>query len=81
MYSSVLEVETMDPESLLKAMAPELKKSEWERSSFSFEKHKDKVIFTIKAKDIAALRANLNMITQLLMIYDKTKKLVRSDVL
>jgi len=48
---------------------------EKERSNFSIRKSKNKVVFEIKAKDAVAFRATMNMITQLLTVYEKVKKI------
>ena len=50
-------------------------KSDKERSNFSIKKSKGKVIFEINANDAVAFRATTNMITQLLTVYEKMRKL------
>ena len=61
-----------DADNLIKALAPEEKS--FERSSYSFAKKGDGVEFKIKAKDAVALRATLNSIAQLLIVFEGGKK-------
>lgn len=44
-----------------------------ERSTYTLKKTKDGVKFNIIAKDATALRATVNMITQLLTVYEKMR--------
>ena len=44
-----------------------------ERSHYTLNKTKDGVVFDIKAKDATALRATVNMITQMLTVYEKMR--------
>ena len=46
-----------------------------ERSDFRIKKGKNKVIFEVTAKDAVAFRATMNMITQLLTVYEKVKNI------
>ena len=46
-----------------------------ERSNFTVKRGKSKVIFEIKAKDAVAFRATNSMVTQLLAVYEKMKKI------
>lgn len=63
-HTAVLEVYE-DPEKLLKCLAP----GKLKRASFAIKKQKDHVKINVTAKDLTALRATLNSITQLLAIY------------
>ena len=59
--------------SLLECLSPEgIKK---ERSHYLLKKIKNGVRFDIKAKDATALRATVNMITQLLAVYEKMSRI------
>jgi len=70
----VSKIEVMgDGENIYKCFLTEgIKK---ERSNFSVKKTKSRVIFEIKASDAVAFRATVSMITQLLTVYEKMKKL------
>jgi tRNA threonylcarbamoyladenosine modification (KEOPS) complex Pcc1 subunit len=57
-----------DPEKLMKSLEPE--ETTFDRSSFTIKKTQDGVEFDISAKDAVALRATLNTISQLLIVYD-----------
>jgi len=70
-YSARIDV-VGDQKSLLECFAPEgIKK---ERSSYALKKTKKGILFDIRAKDATALRATVNMITQLLAVYEKMQK-------
>ena len=71
-YSAQLNVQG-NQKSLLECFVPEgIKK---ERSNYTLKKIKGGVRFEIKAKDATALRATVNMITQLLAVYEKMSKI------
>ena len=61
-----------DPEKLYECLAAE--DTNFERSSFIVKKTKDGVEFDVKAKDAVALRATLNSIAQLLIIFEGARK-------
>ncbi|MBW3023208.1 hypothetical protein KY308_03825 [Candidatus Woesearchaeota archaeon] len=71
-YNSKIEV-LGDEDKIYACFATE--KIDKERSNFSIKKSKGKVVFEIRAKDAAAFRATTNMITQLLAVYEKMKKI------
>jgi tRNA threonylcarbamoyladenosine modification (KEOPS) complex Pcc1 subunit len=59
--------------SLLETFAPEgIQK---DRSNYTLKKTKNGIVFDIKATDATALRATVNMITQLLAVYEKMGKI------
>ena len=67
-YSATIKVGG-DAKSLFECFAPEgIQK---ERSNYALKKAKDGVIFEINATDATALRATVNMITQMLAVYEK----------
>lgn len=45
---------------------------EMPRSSLKIKKKENKVIFDVEAQDAAALRATLNTVMKLLIVYEKT---------
>jgi tRNA threonylcarbamoyladenosine modification (KEOPS) complex Pcc1 subunit len=57
-----------DPEKLIECLAPE--ETSFDRSSFTVKKTNDGVEFDIKASDAVALRATLNTISQLLIVFE-----------
>jgi tRNA threonylcarbamoyladenosine modification (KEOPS) complex Pcc1 subunit len=61
-----------DSDNLAKALAAE--ERVFERSSYSFAKKGDGVEFKVKARDAVALRATLNSIAQLLIVFEGGKK-------
>jgi len=61
-----------DPEKLYECMAPE--QTAYDRSSFTITKKEDGLEFDVKSKDPVALRATLNAISQMLIVYEKGKK-------
>lgn len=64
-----------DPEKLIQCMAPE--DTKFDRSSFTITKTKDGVEFDVVAKDAVALRATLNSISQLLIVFEGAKQIRR----
>ncbi len=70
-YSAKINVE--EGADLMKCFHPE--KFEKERSSYKIKRIKNAIVFEIKARDIAALRATMNSITQLLSVYERMKQL------
>lgn len=60
-----------DPEKMFECIKPE--QMSYERSGFTIKKVKDGLEFDIKSKDATALRATLNTISQLLIIFEKGK--------
>jgi len=71
-YSAQIGVEG-DSKSLLECFAPEgIRK---ERSHYLLKKTKNGVRFDISAGDATALRATINMITQLLAVYEKAQRI------
>jgi tRNA threonylcarbamoyladenosine modification (KEOPS) complex Pcc1 subunit len=61
-----------DPEKLYECLAPE--DTKFDRSSFTVKKTEEGVEFDVKAKDAVALRATLNSISQLLIIFEGASK-------
>jgi tRNA threonylcarbamoyladenosine modification (KEOPS) complex Pcc1 subunit len=60
-----------DSKSLFECFAPEgIKK---ERSNYTLKKTKTGIVLSINANDATALRATVNMITQLLAVYEKMR--------
>ncbi len=45
------------------------------RSSLKIKKQKNDVVFDIKADDATALRATLNTVLKLLIVYEKSRKI------
>ena len=58
-----------DPESIYKCFQQEQKEDD--RSSFRIKKEKEGVLFLAEANDSVALRASLNSIAKLLIVYEK----------
>ncbi|MEM4336686.1 MAG: KEOPS complex subunit Pcc1 [Candidatus Woesearchaeota archaeon] len=54
-------------------IAPE--KIDKKRSTFKIKKTKNNIFFEIRAKDAVAFRATTNMITQMLVVFEKIKNL------
>lgn len=61
-----------DADLLYKCYKPEIQKKD--RSSFSLRKNKDNVEFNIKAKDDTALKATINSIFKLFIVYNKLRR-------
>jgi tRNA threonylcarbamoyladenosine modification (KEOPS) complex Pcc1 subunit len=61
-----------DPEKLFDCFASE--ETSFDRSSFTIEKTQDGIRFSITAKDAVALRATLNSISQLLIVFEGAKE-------
>ena len=61
-----------DPEKLAECLAPE--ETSFDRSSFTITKKEGGVEFDITANDAVALRATLNTISQLLIVYEGAAK-------
>jgi len=72
-YNSKIEITGGDSEGIYRCFATECINKE--RSNFSVKKAKGRVIFEVKARDAVAFRATVNMITQLLAVYEKMKKI------
>jgi tRNA threonylcarbamoyladenosine modification (KEOPS) complex Pcc1 subunit len=66
-----------DPEKLFRCISTE--DTNFDRSSFKVIKKDDGVEFDIIAKDAVALRATLNSISQLLIVFEGAGKLKRKD--
>ncbi|MBD3248932.1 hypothetical protein GF336_02700 [Candidatus Woesearchaeota archaeon] len=62
-------VETGEPEKLIDCFKPEIKKGD--RSKFDIKENERSVVFEVSAKDSTALRATLNSISKLLIVYEK----------
>ncbi len=61
-----------DTDLLYKCYKPEILKRE--RASYTLRKNKDNLEFNIKAKDDVALKAAVNSIFKLFIIYNKLRK-------
>jgi tRNA threonylcarbamoyladenosine modification (KEOPS) complex Pcc1 subunit len=61
-----------DPEKLFQCLVPE--DTKFDRSGFNLKKMKDGLEFDVKAKDAVALRATLNSISQLLIVFEGAKR-------
>lgn len=61
-----------EPEKLTECLAAE--ETSFDRSSFTITKTKDGVEFDVKASDAVALRATLNSISQLLIVFEGARK-------
>ncbi len=61
-----------DPDKLLECLAPE--ETSFDRSSFTVTKKEEGVEFDITANDAVALRATLNSISQLLIVFEGAGK-------
>jgi len=57
--------------------ASEEKEFDNKRASYEVKKEKDRLIFSVSAKDSSALRAALNSITKMLIVYEKTKGVIK----
>lgn len=57
--------------------ASEEKEFDNKRASYEIKKGKDKLVFCVSAKDSSALRAALNSITKMLIVYEKTKGVIK----
>lgn len=68
---------TGNPEELFKCISPE--ETDFDRSSFIVKKKDDGIEFNIKSKDAVALRATLNSISQLLIIFEGVKKIKQKE--
>jgi tRNA threonylcarbamoyladenosine modification (KEOPS) complex Pcc1 subunit len=58
-------------DNLYDALLPEFKDNKYNRSKVSFKKKKDKLDILIEAKDITALKANLNSVINLIEVFNK----------
>jgi len=47
------------------------------KRAYEVKKEKDRLIFSVSAKDSSALRAALNSITKMLIVYEKTKGVIK----
>ncbi len=70
-YTAKLSVKG-NPEKLVECLKPE--ETDFDRSSFKIKKTEYGVEFDIIANDAVALRATLNSISQLLIIFEGAKK-------
>ncbi|MFC1722524.1 KEOPS complex subunit Pcc1 [Nanoarchaeota archaeon] len=61
-----------DPDKLHECISPE--QMSYDRSSFTIKKVDKGLQFDVEAKDPVALRATLNTISQLLIVYEQGKK-------
>ncbi|MBW2997236.1 hypothetical protein KY349_02765 [Candidatus Woesearchaeota archaeon] len=61
-----------DPDKLAECLAPE--ETSFDRSSFTFSKKEGGLEFNIDANDAVALRATLNTISQLLIVFEGARK-------
>lgn len=60
-----------------KLFASEEKEFDNKRASYKIITKQDSLVFDVSAKDSSALRAVLNSITKMLIIYEKTKGLLK----
>jgi tRNA threonylcarbamoyladenosine modification (KEOPS) complex Pcc1 subunit len=70
-YTAKLFVEG-DPKKLFECLSPE--ETDFDRSSFTVQKKDNGLEFDIKAGDAVALRATLNSISQLLIVFEGARK-------
>jgi hypothetical protein len=70
-YTATLVAEG-DPDKLFDCFASE--ETSFDRSSFTIKKTQEGILFSITANDAVALRATLNSISQLLIIFEGAKK-------
>ncbi len=69
-----------DPEGLVNRLfAPEDKVLSNNRASYSLKRENDSTVIVIEALDAVALRAALNGVAKLLIVFEKTKKLINHD--
>ena len=61
-----------DPDKLFECLLPE--ETDFDRSSFTIKKKEEGVEFSIHACDAVALRATLNSISQLLIVFEGAGK-------
>jgi tRNA threonylcarbamoyladenosine modification (KEOPS) complex Pcc1 subunit len=60
-----------DTERLYKCLLPEAKKIK--RSEMGLKKEKDRLVINVRASDATALRASVNSILKLIVVYEKMK--------
>jgi tRNA threonylcarbamoyladenosine modification (KEOPS) complex Pcc1 subunit len=65
-----------DPDNIEKLFLAEEKAFANKRACYEIRKQKGKAIFKVRAKDSTALRAVLNSITKMIIVYEKTKAVV-----
>ena len=53
----------------------QLEKKDMPRSTLNIKRQKDKVLFEITADDATALRATINTVMKLLVVYEKSSKI------
>ena len=70
-FNAQIEVFDQKPERLVMAFAAELRNPKRDRSNYTLSKTKRGVIFKIEAEDSVALRATLDSIMKLLIVYEK----------
>lgn len=61
-------------DTLYKALLPEFTDNKFNRSKVSLKKHKGQLEIVIDAKDITALKANLNSVINLVEVFEKLNK-------
>lgn len=66
-----------DAHDIERLFASEEKEFDNKRASYEIRKDKGLLVFAVSAKDSSALRAALNSITKMLIVYEKTKGLVK----
>jgi tRNA threonylcarbamoyladenosine modification (KEOPS) complex Pcc1 subunit len=68
---------TEDVHNIQKLFEAEEKAFDNQRAGYELKKNKDALVFKITAEDSIALKAVLNSITKLLIVYDKTRTVVK----
>jgi tRNA threonylcarbamoyladenosine modification (KEOPS) complex Pcc1 subunit len=68
-----------DVRDIERLFASEEKEFDNKRASYKIKKGKDGLVFSVSAKDSSALRAALNSITKMLIVYEKTKGVVKGE--
>lgn len=62
-----------DIDHLYNALLPEFKDNKYNRSTVALKKQKDRLAITVEAKDITALKANINSVLNLIDVFTKAK--------
>lgn len=75
-YNLVLTIDTKNPDKFFQIVNSEGGRKD--RSEIKVRKAEQKVIFNISAGDPVAMKASVNLILKILIIYEKTENLVKN---
>ncbi len=62
-----------DAAGLYKTLLPDMEKNRFKRSTLNITRKGNRVVFSIEAQDIIALRASIQSVTNALLVYDKLR--------